>query len=161
MNAKIINDESEAASISSSERVVVKCIGGHASAHLAQRAMPVSVTIADENAVISAIETRLTQEILNLTGSLERFGSISKDISEELPDSAQFGKLVTRLLSLLCFQFSNSLLKDMDKPLLLSDGGEYIQKLGLSLDEAFREIELEGRQFLAVALINESLADGS
>lgn len=161
MNPKIINDESVAASVSSSECAIIKCIGSHSGTHLAQGALPVSLTITDENAMLSAIETRLTQEILNLTDALQRFGGISKTISEELPDSAQFGKLVTGFLSLLCFQFSNSLLKDMDQPFLLSDGGQYIQKLGLSLDDAFREIDLEGRKFLAIALINESLTDGA
>lgn len=111
--------------------------------------------------MLTTIETRLTEEVLSVSAALQRFGAVTQDISKGLPDSAGFGKAITRLLSLLSFQFSDALLKDLDAPLLLSDGGEYIEHLGLSLNDAFREISLEGRKFLAVALLDERLSNRS
>lgn len=137
------------------ESLIVESVRGGLCPNLADRALPVSLPVTIEDNCLSTVEARLAEEILVLTTALQKFGVFSKGVSEELPDSAEFGKLVTGLLSLLCFQFSDSLLKDMDSPILLSDGSEHLLKLGLSLNDAFREINLEGRKFLAVALIDQ------
>lgn len=154
MDEKINKESITPPVFETAESLIIKGVRGGLCSNLADGALPVPLTIADENNLLPTIEARLTEEMLILTGALQRFGVFSKGVSEELPDSAQFGKLVTGLLSLLSFQLSNSLLKDIDGPLLLSDGGEYLLKLGLSLNEAFREIDLEGRKFLAVAFID-------
>ncbi|MGQ0711000.1 MAG: hypothetical protein ACT4NV_14785, partial [Rhodoferax sp.] len=37
-------------------------------------------------------------------------------------------------------------------PLLLDDGAQYLHKLGLRVNELFRELDMDGRRFLAIAL---------
>lgn len=109
---------------------------------------------SDENNPLARIETRLTEEVVNLADTLRRFSQNIRHISHELPDTSQFGKLITRLLSDSSLQVANALLKNGDKPLLLDDGVEYLRGLGIGLDDFIREIELDGRKFLAVALVD-------
>ena len=84
-----------------------------------------------------------------------RFSRRAQAIGEELPFNAQFGKLVTLLLSSMTLQLAQALLKDGDIPVLRDDGALYLQKLGLGLNDFLREVDLEGRRFLAVALIDK------
>ncbi|MGG6075183.1 hypothetical protein ACQSGI_24805 [Salmonella enterica] len=109
---------------------------------------------SDENNPLARIETRLTEEVVNLADTLRRFSQNIRHISHELPDTSQFGKLITRFFSDSSLQVANALLKNSDKPLLLDDGVEYLRGLGIGLDDFIREIELDGRKFLAVAIVD-------
>jgi len=102
-----------------------------------------------------AIETRLAEEIRSVCDALQRFGYATRSIREELPDSAQSDKLMVGLLSLLGFHVSYSLLKDLNAPPLLGNSNEYFDKLGLSFNDAVREVSLDGRKFMAIALIDK------
>ncbi|EAP1480023.1 hypothetical protein JMI38_001798 [Salmonella enterica] len=118
---------------------------------------PVSIPVSDEDNFLTGIEARLTQEVGDLADALLRFSSGTQRINKELPETSQFGKLITRFLSDGSFQLANALLKNGDKPLLLDDGALQLQELGLSLNDFIRELSLDGREFLAIALIKQHL----
>ncbi|EJF5828971.1 hypothetical protein M8W91_002793 [Salmonella enterica] len=101
-------------------------------------------------------EARLAEEVKSLAEALEYFSRSTQRISNELPDNSHFGKSVTLLLSLGSLQLANALLKNGDKPLLRDDGVEHLRELGLGLDDFIREIELDGRKFLAIALVDSA-----
>lgn len=114
----------------------------------------------DKNALLlSDIEARLTKEVRGLISSLAQFGSRAQLICEEIPVNAQFCKLVTSSLQLLALQIAISLGKGLDKPIFFDDGCQYLADLGLCLDDFIREVNLDGRRFLAIALIDEKRAD--
>lgn len=112
-----------------------------------------------QDALLAGIEARLTEEVRRLVGSLDQFGRRTQLIGELLPDSSNFGKSVTSLLALLGFQLAYALGKGLDTPLLLDDGAEYLRKLCLTSDELFREVSLDGRRYMAVARIEDDLAE--
>ena len=126
----------------------------------AGRTLPVSLTVSGENDLLSSVETRLTEEVSDLARALRKFSVGTQSISEELPLSSEFGKLITRFFSSSSLQLADALLEGKDRPLLLDDGAMQLHELGLSLNDFIREITLEGRQFLAVALVNKRLTDG-
>lgn len=99
-------------------------------------------------------ETRLAREVKSLAEALEHFSRNTQRISDELPDTSCFGKSVTQFLSSGSLQVANALLRNGDKPLLADDGVEYLRELSLDLDDFIREIELDGRKFLAIALVD-------
>ncbi|BEO27816.1 hypothetical protein SMQC21_13960 [Serratia marcescens] len=136
-------------------------IGLNLSTMLTDRTEPVSLSVTSQENLFASIETRLAQEVLDLTDALQRFGIGTQRIHEELPATAQFSKLITSFFSMVSFQFAYALLKDRDKPLLLDDGAQQLQELGLALNDFIREIDLEGRKFLAVALIDKRLPNGT
>jgi hypothetical protein len=108
-----------------------------------------------ENTLLASIETRLTEEMLRLSGSLAEFGSRAQLIGMELPESAHFCKLITSFLSLMGLQLAYAVSKGSEKRIFLNDGAEYLQELGLEAKDFIREVDLDGRRFLAVALIAE------
>ncbi|WP_431222222.1 hypothetical protein ACQ86O_17865 [Serratia sp. L9] len=122
-------------------------------------AAPISLSVASQDNLLASIETRLAEEMRDLVSALLRFGIGTQRINEELPETAQFGKLITRFFSITSLQLAYAFLKDRDKPLLLDDGAQQLQDLGLSLNDFIREIDLEGRQFLAIALIDKRFSD--
>ncbi|SAQ23010.1 Uncharacterised protein [Klebsiella oxytoca] len=128
---------------------------------MADGTLPVPIPVTDQDSLLPGIEARLAEEVRCLASALERFSISTQRISEELPDSSQFGKLITGFFSISSFQLANALLKDRDKPLLLDDGTQHLSELGLSLNDFIREIDLEGRKFLAVALINKRFTNST
>ena len=117
--------------------------------------------IESQNALLASIEARLTEEVRGLVGALDQFSNRAKLIGEWLPESAQFGKTVTSLLVLLSLQCSHAFRKGLDKPIFLDDGAEYLRELGLTLEQAFREVRLDGRRYAAVACTDDGLDDFS
>lgn len=107
--------------------------------------------------LLADIEARLTNEMRGLVAALRQFSSRAQLLGEEIPERAHFCKLVTALLVLLSLQLSNAFGKDLDVPIFFDDGAEYLRKLNLSLGEFVRELTLDGRRFLAVALIDQQL----
>lgn len=106
-----------------------------------------------QDALLSAIEARLTKEVRGLVAALHQFGCRAQLIGKDIPDSAKFCKLVTGSLTLLGFQFAYAFSQGLDKPIFFDDGTKYLADLGLSLEEFVREVTLDGRRFMAVALI--------
>lgn len=103
---------------------------------------------------LADIEARLTQEVIDLATVLLKFSRRTRLIGKELPDTAQFGQLITRLLSLSSLHVAQALLKDSNVPLLSDNGAEYLSKLGLHLKDFIREIRLDDRRFLAIAILD-------
>ena len=105
--------------------------------------------------LLAGVEARLTQEVSGLVLALHQFGSRAQAIGEEVPSSAKFCKLVTGFLGLLSLQLAYSLGKDLDKPIFFDDGRQYLADLNLSLNEFIREVDLDGRRFMAVAFVDQ------
>lgn len=114
---------------------------------------------SSQDALLSGIEARLAEEVRGLVASLDQFGRRTQLIGEELPDDAHFCKAVTGLLGLLGFQFAYALGKGLDRPIFVDDGAEYLRELSLSLNDLIREVDLDGRRFLAVALVEQGTAE--
>lgn len=119
------------------------------------------VAVADlQDAYLVRMEARLTYEVKGLIGTLSQFGSRAQLISEELPVGAEFSKRVTLLLALLSLQLANALGQGLDKPIFFDDGALYLKQLGLSLNDLIREVDLDGRRFLCVALTKQGTSKG-
>ena len=129
---------------------------GSVQADLAQAAVG-DVALQAQDALLSAIEARLTKEVRGLVAALDQFGRRAQLIGKDIPEGAKFCQLVTSSLALLGFQFAYSFNKGLDTPIFFDDGAKYLADLGLSLDEFVREVSLDGRRFLAVALIDQEL----
>lgn len=112
---------------------------------------------AQDALLLADIEARLTDEMRGLVAALHQFGCRAELIRQEIPEGANFCKSVTAFLTLLSFQLAYSFGKDLDVPIFFDDGAEYLRKLNLSLGEFVRELTLDGRRFLAVALIDQQL----
>lgn len=112
---------------------------------------------AQDALLLADIEARLADEMRRLVAALHQFGSRAELIGKEIPENAKFCKSVTQLLTLLSFQLAYSFGKDLDAPIFFDDGAEYLRKLNLSLSDFVRELDLDGRRFLAVALIDKQL----
>ena len=126
---------------------------------LAQRAVPETLAIADQDGLLARVEARLAEEVLDLVTALLKFGRGAQAVGEELPLNAHFGKHITAFLSCLSLQLAYALLKGRDKPLLLDDGAQQLAEFGLHLHQFVREVDLDGRRFLAVALLDEQTAE--
>ena len=126
---------------------------------IADGALPVAVSVATEHGLLTRLETRLADEVLDLARALHKFSAGAQAISKELPFSAQFGKNVTLFLSLCSLHVAAALLQRPDLPLLADDGAQQLKEVGLSLNDFIREVDLDGRRFLAIALVDEQAAN--
>lgn len=115
---------------------------------------PVSLD-AQDALVLANVEARLTEEVRGLIAALNQFSGRAQGICVEIPDAAHFSKLVTSFLGLLGFQLAHALGKGLDKPIFFDDGAEYLRELNLCLSDFVREVDLDGRRFLAVAFVDE------
>ncbi|HED4144246.1 hypothetical protein [Klebsiella quasipneumoniae] len=132
--------------------------GCHLGTVVADMASPVTIPVTSEDNLLPRIEARLAEEVSDLVSALRKFGLGTQRISEELPVSSEFGKLITSFFSASSLQLANALLQSKDRPLLLDDGAMQLYELGLSLNDFIREVDLEGRKYLAIALINKSFS---
>lgn len=137
------------------------CVGEGADTHVGVALVaPGRKSVEPEDAlVLTDIEARLTNEVRRLVGALAQFGHRAQCIREEVPLGADFTKAVTSLLALLSFQLANALGKGLDKPILFDDGRQYLAELGLGLEDFIREVHLDGRRFLAIALVEQGGAE--
>lgn len=119
----------------------------------ANGAPPVAIAITAQHDQVSRLEAWLADEVGQLVGALQQFSGATQAIRKELPSDAHYGQLITLFLGTASLQLAYALLKDGNLPLLLDDGAQHLQKLGLDLDQLFREFEVDGRRFLAVALV--------
>ena len=109
--------------------------------------------------LLADIEARLTNEVRGLIAALTEFGGSAQLICKEIPDGAHFTKLVSSTLVLIGFQLAYALGKGLDKPIFFDDGAEYLRELNLCLSDFVREIDLDGRRFLAIALIDQQSSE--
>ena len=112
---------------------------------------------AQDALLLADIEARLANEVRRLVDALREFGSRAQLVCKEIPDNAHFTKLVSSPFVLLSLQLAYALHKGLDKPIFLDDGVEYLRELKLCLSDFVREIDLDGRRFLAIAFIDEQL----
>ena len=99
------------------------------------------------------IETRLTDEMRRFgvffAESAVRLRAISEDARDDLD------KLIAASQRLLLLELSNAILKSMRE---CSSFAEYVDHLGeleLGVRDAFREVVLDGRKFVCIALTDE------
>ena len=111
--------------------------------------------------LLADIEARLTNEVRGLIAALREFGSRAQLVCKEIPDNAHFTKLVSSSFALMSLQLAYALHKGLDKPIFFDDGVEYLRELKLCLSDFVREIDLDGRRFLAIALIDQKLGQFS
>ena len=109
---------------------------------------------SEKDALLAGIEARLTDEVLRLVAVLLQSSGRLQAIGEGIPSGCQFSQFVARSFQLTILQFAHALSKGCHRRVLFDDGAQYLRELGLSLEDAFREVELDGRQFLAVAKID-------
>lgn len=131
-----------------------------ADANVAKRAVG-SVGTHMEDAFLAGIETWLADEVFRLVSALREFSGRTQLICQELPERAHFSESVTGFLSLIGLQLADALAKGLDRAVLFDDGAQYLGELGLSLQDLFREFDLDSSRFLAIALINESARHGA
>lgn len=110
---------------------------------------------SEHGLLLADIEARLTDEVRGLITALRQFSSRTQLISQSTPAGADFTKLVTQTLALMALQLAIALGKSLEKPVLFDDGVLYLKNLGLNLNDFVREVELDGRRFLAVALVDQ------
>jgi hypothetical protein len=125
----------------------------------ARVAEAVDTGVSQDALVLADIEARLTQQVRGLIAALTEFGGSAQLICKEIPDNAHFTKLVSSALVLIGFQLAYALGKGLDKPIFFDDGAEYLRELNLCLSDFAREIDLDGRRFLAIALINQQSSE--
>ena len=109
--------------------------------------------------LLADIEARLTNEVRGLIAALREFGSRAQLVCKEIPDNAHFTKLVSSSFILMSLQLAYALHKGLDKPIFFDDGVEYLRELKLCLSDFVREIDLDGRRFLAIALIDQQSSE--
>lgn len=131
---------------------------GNAGSNLAHGAGAAELTEV-QNALFASIEARLANEMLRLVDSVNEFARQSQLIGKEIPDNAHFCKLITSSIGLLALQLAQALRKSANTPIFLDDGAGYLDKMGLELTDLFREVNLDGRNFLAVAFIDQASGD--
>lgn len=125
----------------------------------ARVAETVDACVSQDALVLADIEARLTQQVRGLIAALTEFGGSAQLVCKEIPDSAHFTKLVSSALVLISFQLAYALGKGLDKPIFFDDGAEYLRELNLCLSDFVREIDLDGRRFLAIALIDQQSSE--
>ena len=112
-----------------------------------------------QDALLASIETRLTQEMLRLVSPLREFARRSQLVREEIPNSAQFCKLISAALPLVSLHFANAILEGSKKNTFTGDGVLYLNDIGLSLNDFVREVDIDGRKFMAIALVERKSSD--
>lgn len=134
----------------------------HASATTGANAFIVSNS--QDALLLADIEARLTDEVHGLIHFLQQFGTRTQRIGEEIPISADFSQAVTLFLALCSLNFGNALALSLVRGIFRDGGREYLSQLELNVKDLFREVNLDGRRFLAVALTDErqsKVFDGS
>lgn len=139
----------------SQNRIVCSSIGEGLVLNSAEMTTEAAIPVMDENALLAALEARLADEMRGLGLSLREFALRTKAIREEIPESAKFCKLVAGLFPLAAFQLADALLSKTQRFTFKDDGALYLKELGLEVEDFVREIDLEGRKFLAVAFVDK------
>jgi len=109
--------------------------------------------------LLSDIEARLTNDVKGIILSLTEFAGSSQSICKEIPANAHFCKLIASTLQLFSLQIAVALGQGLNKPIFSDDGRQYLADLGLSLNDLIREIDLDGRKFMAIALVDKKSSD--
>ncbi len=106
------------------------------------------------------IQARLANEMRNLGTVLNEFVIRLEGIRKDTPAGCEFSQLVTRTIQLLFLQLSATAFQLSDTSILLDDGREYLRKMGLCIEDAFREVRLDGRDYVCIAKINKAVTNG-
>lgn len=125
------------------------------STKLTDRTFPEPLAVTHENSLLAAIEARLTEEMLSLIRALQQFGRAAQRISVELPDSTNGAQAISLLFAGGSFETAYFLAKSLDNFSLAGDCVEYFHRLDLDIQQSFREVDLDGKRFLAIALTDK------
>lgn len=109
--------------------------------------------------LLADIETRLTHEVLGLMSFVREFAGRTQAIRKEIPDGADLYQFVSFFLASSSLNLANAVGLSLVRGIFRNGGREYLDELGLQVNELFREVELDGKRFLAVALTNEGNAN--
>ncbi|MEJ2767580.1 hypothetical protein [Mycetohabitans sp. B46] len=102
---------------------------------------------------VSLVEATLTDEVRRLQFALCQFGRRLQRVSEDIPAGHDFSKLVTSTFGLLGFQLAYAVGQICNPSVFLDDGREYLGEAELCLQELFRELNLDGRDYLCIAKV--------
>lgn len=105
------------------------------------------------------VHARLAGEMRNLSLHLVGFARRLQAIREGIPVSRQFAKLVPVPFELLALQLAHTFLQAGDSRVLFDDGRQYLAELGLGLEDAMREVTLDGREFVCVPKLDQAARD--
>ncbi|KEH09800.1 hypothetical protein [Delftia sp. 67-8] len=111
--------------------------------------------VDEQNRLLAAVEARLAHEVRGLGLSFREFAFRTQAIREDIPDGAKFCKLVAGFFPLVAFQLADALLSETQVFTFQDDGAVYLKELGLEVKDFVRELELEGRKFLAVSFLDK------
>lgn len=125
------------------------------SANSAEPALPVPVTVMDENAFLASIEAGLTEEMWGLALTLAEFARVTKAICVEISKGAKFCKLVAASFSMAAFKFSDAILCRPQVFTFEDNGALYFKQLCLKLQDFVRELNFEGGKLFAIALLHK------
>lgn len=109
----------------------------------------------DEHALVAGVEARLAEEVRRLVRALQEFACRAQAIGKDLPLPAEACKLVPDALALMSFQLAYAIERGVEGGVLLEQFPEQLADLELRLRDAFRNVDLDGRRFLAIALRDE------
>lgn len=110
-----------------------------------------------QDALEAEFEAGLTKEVRGLIAALRKFAAGTQLVCKSAPASADFSKDVALLLSLASMHFVDLLSQSLYDGVFADGGFGYLQQVGLGAQRLFRQLELDGRQFLAVALPDEQV----
>lgn len=102
---------------------------------------------------VSLVEATLTDEVRRLQLALCQFGRRLQGVSKDIPAGHDFSKLVTSTFGLLGFQLAYAVGQIYNPSVFLDDGREYLGEAELCLKELFRELSLDGRDYLCIAKV--------
>lgn len=117
-----------------------------------QAVSTVGVELKSQNSFAPRVETRLTQEVRGLIRSLHEFALRTQAICEEPACGAEHCKPVALALSLCSLQVAVLLSQGLNENVFGDDAAQYVRQLGLSGKDLFRQLRLDGRDFLAISL---------
>lgn len=112
-----------------------------------------------QDALGASVEADLANEVRGLILTLQQFGARAQLIGQRA-EGSQFCQPVALFLALSSLQIAVALGQAMNEGVFLDDGGEYLRKLSLSAQDLFRQVDLDGRRFLAVALVDQQPGQG-
>lgn len=119
----------------------------------AHEAVPVERSLQD--GLDPAIEARLAQEVDRLVAAFVEFGRGTQAISVDAAAGNDFDKLVPLSFALAGFQLANAFARRTQGLGLLCGDPKYLEQVCLRLNDFFRELDLDGRRFVAIALADQ------
>lgn len=120
-----------------------------------------TTVFSERDKVMADIEARLAEECRKFCAAAFDAARKTAAIREEIPEGADFAKLMVGMLPLYFFHFGEAFSHCVDEGILVDDGASYLKKVGLRLGDLSHQIILDGRQFYLVPAIDKPLGNGN